>query len=525
MAVYDINGNALSSVYDINGNALHYVYDIEGNEIFSGTTGVVDYSNYSFSQKWASKGIGSTQGFAIHDDKVFWVSKSGNDSIPANCYVWNLSDGSQALSSNPITIQSGHGNSISIAFPKLYASTAYAPPVVYVNNLTNAYVATLDKTLAINDGCVSLDTCIDETDSNILWTHGHGSNATSPNENFISKWDLTDLTDNGDGTYTPKLIQSVKTPKPTTFLPNSEFYLQGCCFHDGMLWYANGYSGTASQAYVVAVDPNSGEVMHIIDCETTAEPEGVQFYPDSEAVGGYAMYVGFQGMLLRKYTFGASTKYQGKSLSVLGDSISTYTGYIPSGNANFYTGSNCGVTSFDQTWWKRVIDKLGMTLNLNNSWSASRVSVTDASGGVTRASNLGTNPNVIIVYMGINDFNHEVATATFRSAYSTMLDTIKTTYPNAEVYCATLPPCERNGTTGDPEINDAGVYLSEWNQIITEVATAKSVSILDFANCGITYANMPTYMGDYSSSTGQALHPNADGHALIAEKAVRDLLK
>lgn len=308
MAIYDVYGVQLSKTYDVNGTALAKAYDVYGSEVF--TEGLpaplVDYSDYSFTQQWASKGVSYTQGFAIYDGKVFWVSKNGNSTIPASCYVFNLSDGSQALDTESITVRSGHGNSISIDYPKLYASTAYDPPVVYVNEIaSDLSEATHEKTLAITDGCVSLDTCIDETNSNVLWTHGHGSNTTSPDENFISKWDLRQLTDNGDGTYTPRLIQSVKTPKPVTFLPDSIFYLQGCTFHNGMLWYANGYAGSASKAYVVAVNPNTGAVMHVIDLETTAEPEGVQFYPDAEAEGGYAMYVGFAGMTLRKYTFGA----------------------------------------------------------------------------------------------------------------------------------------------------------------------------------------------------------------------------
>ena len=35
--------------------------------------------------------------------------------------------------------------------------------------------------------------------------------------------------------------------------------------------------------------------------------------------------------------------YNNKTLSILGDSISTFAGYIPTGNANYYTGENCGV--------------------------------------------------------------------------------------------------------------------------------------------------------------------------------------
>lgn len=226
--------------------------------------------------------------------------------------------------------------------------------------------------------------------------------------------------------------------------------------------------------------------------------------------------------------------YNGKSLSILGDSISTYAGYIPSGNANFYTGSNCGVSSVNDTWWMKLMTALGMTLNLNNSWSGSRVTGTDSSSGNgTRCQNLGTSPDVIIVYMGINDFNNEVGLgtydgngtfqsdrSTFREAYAIMLDKIFTAYNQTEVWCATLPACERNGSTGAPEINGNNVLLDDFNKAIRNLSQVFGARILDFAQSGLTYENMNIYMGDWASGTGQGLHPNAQGHSVLANAAI-----
>lgn len=230
--------------------------------------------------------------------------------------------------------------------------------------------------------------------------------------------------------------------------------------------------------------------------------------------------------------------YAGKKLSILGDSISTFAGYIPSGNTNFYTGSNCGVSSVNDTWWKKLIDALGMTLEMNNSWSGSRVTTTNGtdSAGVTRASNLGTNPDVIIVYLGINDFNHEIpigtydgsgtfptVTTTFREAYAIMLNTILTTYPEAEVWVCTLPYDEKNGDAVFPEANGNDVLLSTWNQAIRDMANLFGVKILEHSKCGLTYQNMSIYMGDWNISTSNALHPNASGHSLIANNDIREM--
>lgn len=231
--------------------------------------------------------------------------------------------------------------------------------------------------------------------------------------------------------------------------------------------------------------------------------------------------------------------YNGKTLSILGDSISTYAGYIPSGNANFYTGSNCGVSSVNDTWWMKTMNALGMTLNLNNSWSGSRVTTTngsDSAGCMTRCLNLGTNPDVIIVYMGINDFNNEVnlgtydgyggfptTTTTFREAYAIMLDKILTAYPTSEVFVSTLPPCERNGTTGAPEKNENSVLLDDFNTAIRNLAQVFGAKILNLCQSGLTYENMSTYMGDWNSTTLAGLHPNASGHTIIANCAIHTI--
>lgn len=219
--------------------------------------------------------------------------------------------------------------------------------------------------------------------------------------------------------------------------------------------------------------------------------------------------------------------YTGKTLSILGDSISTFDGYIPEGNVTYYpTGT---VTTVSDTWWYKLMTALGMTLNVNNSWSGSRVTTTggDSSAGCgARSEALGTTPDVIIVWMGINDFNNEVAlgtydgttaipetTTTFREAYGIMLNKILTAYKTSEVWVCTLPQCERNGESDFPEINGNGVALAEFNKAILELANAFGVKVLDHNKCGLTYQNMSVYNPDN-------LHPNKDGHSLVANNDI-----
>lgn len=225
----------------------------------------------------------------------------------------------------------------------------------------------------------------------------------------------------------------------------------------------------------------------------------------------------------------AST-YKGKTLSILGDSISTFSGYIPSGNATYYPRDD--VQSAGDTWWKKLMDALGMTLDVNNSWSGSYVTTVNgnASAGCgARAEALGESPDVIIVWMGINDFGNEVGlgtydgtttipatTTTFREAYGVMLNKILTKYKTSEVWVCTLPQCEKNGETGFPEINGNGVALAAFNKAICELAEAFGVKVLDHNRCGLNYQNISVYESD-------SLHPNKSGHSLIANNDIRQM--
>lgn len=234
--------------------------------------------------------------------------------------------------------------------------------------------------------------------------------------------------------------------------------------------------------------------------------------------------------------------YKNKKLSLLGDSISTYIGYIPSGQTYEYNGNNQGVSSVNDTWWMKLINALDMVLLVNNSWSGTCVTnIRDSvkgndSNAVIRSELLGNNPDVIIFYMGINDFCFEAELGDyegltpvpsdmtkFSSAYAMALDKMMAKYPEAEIWCATLPQCERNGTTGAPEINDAGISLVTFNERIKKLALTFGAKILDFAQSGLTYHNMNIYMGDWESGTERGLHPNADGMSVLANQAIRQL--
>lgn len=61
---------------------------------------------------------------------------------------------------------------------------------------------------------------------------------------------------------------------------------------------------------------------------------------------------------------------------LLGDSYTTFKGYIPEGNAAYYSESEKSITDcvrVEDTWWHRVMSATDSRLVLNESWSGSTV--------------------------------------------------------------------------------------------------------------------------------------------------------
>ena len=235
-------------------------------------------------------------------------------------------------------------------------------------------------------------------------------------------------------------------------------------------------------------------------------------------------YFGWVHPVYQRYNFNFPVSV-GKTYSVLGDSISTYTGYVPEGNAIYYTGSNCGVNNVNQTWWKQIEHKLGLILNKNNSWAGSKVTGNETSSATIRATQLdnGSHPDIIFLYMGINDFNSNVPIDTFKEAYTLTIKNILSKYKQSKLYTFTLLPCQRNDiVVGEPEYNANKCYLTEFNSAIREISDIYGVEVIDIASCGLTMFNADIYMGDYTES-GAFLHPNAEGHKIISEKIFKTL--
>ena len=227
----------------------------------------------------------------------------------------------------------------------------------------------------------------------------------------------------------------------------------------------------------------------------------------------------------------------GMKLSILGDSISTFKGWIPEGNLVFYP-ENGTVKDVAQTWWKIVLDELGLTLCANGSSSGSASfgysQEADPMYGCSdhRISQLagadGAAPDIIIVYMGTNDVLMSAAigdndglqaveeglVGSLSDGYTMILDKIKRQYPQAQVYCCTLLPVGDWGTTEAqpfvPFVNGQNVTSEAYSERIRLIAGNRGLPIIDLEKCGITIDNM-------AEMTADGVHPTAEGMRLIAD--------
>jgi len=147
-----------------------------------------------------------------------------------------------------------------------------------------------------------------------------------------------------------------------------------------------------------------------------------------------------------------------QSVSILGDSYSTFEGFLePGDNAVWYFEDKdydrTDVRTVDQTWWHRFISENGYRLCMNNSYSGSTVCNRGYDGDdytnrsfLTRCKNLG-NPDILFIFgatndswagVQIGDYKYSGQTKgdlyKFRPALCKMMRFITERYPNVDIY-------------------------------------------------------------------------------------------
>lgn len=213
-----------------------------------------------------------------------------------------------------------------------------------------------------------------------------------------------------------------------------------------------------------------------------------------------------------------------KLVSILGDSISTFEGYNPPGYSVFYdknTQLRNGMNSVYDTWWAKVNQALKAYLCLNNSYSGSRVTGTGFPSACCdeRLLHLGTeqySPNIILVYMGCNDFGYGVKIKrdsflkkdylSFEYAYGKMISRLNQYYPKATVICGTLMKSTvKNREDWEFPERFAGVHFEAYNDVIRRACKKRRCFFADLAGLAFKYETL------------DGSHPTAKGHKTIAE--------
>ena len=203
--------------------------------------------------------------------------------------------------------------------------------------------------------------------------------------------------------------------------------------------------------------------------------------------------------------YGMVSRYAGRRVSILGDSISSFgaDGYRIDGYRAYYPALD--VTEPEQTWWMKVIGASGGQLEVNASWDGSCASNARAGRGYPdffdRCGLLGS-PDVIFVALGTNDSGEHVALgeydyetayaslseATFRTAYIKGVKALKANYPGAEIVLVIF------------RMADA------YAQSVLAIGDALGVSAIDARG--------------YTPGTGQNIHPGVQGMRDIASRVL-----
>lgn len=214
--------------------------------------------------------------------------------------------------------------------------------------------------------------------------------------------------------------------------------------------------------------------------------------------------------------------YTGKKVAILGDSISTFAGWIPPGNFTRYPQPmyEDGVKEVEQTWWKALIDDMQMKLGVNLSQAGRTMSRYTLPYGADEEliKQLGTNgePDLIFVYMGTNDLHYNIDIGTYEDAengnvsrvidsFVTAVSLIQKHYPDSEVFIITPYYCEYYYPSQK---------LDTFVEEIAKVCENKGVWLIDLRDSGIAASDLP-----------DGLHPGVTGMEKIRRCIVKRLLE
>ncbi len=202
--------------------------------------------------------------------------------------------------------------------------------------------------------------------------------------------------------------------------------------------------------------------------------------------------------------------FHGKTISVMGDSISTIKDKIPSGNALYYDNTTGKEMTFERNYWGAIITRFGAAEGIDEAWSGSTIGSKAASmASKDRINKLDDNgtPDVILYYGGSNP-DSSVGTFDPDADYAKAVDWAQSYSDTASAYAASL---QRMKIYPDAEIIAIIPYY-EQNNIPKQAEVIEQIA----KHYDITTIDLRELRNQEGISPNNALHPNMDGHSQIA---------
>lgn len=269
---------------------------------------------------------------------------------------------------------------------------------------------------------------------------------------------------------------------------------------EGQITVPEGDTVRSSNADIVSVEQDGTAVTL-----TGGSKEG-----RAEVTAGESAWVVYNYASEAEYNYLYSL-FHGKTISVMGDSISTIKDKIPSGNALYYDNTTGKGMTFERNYWGDIITRFGAVEGIDEAWSGSTIGSKAASmASKDRINKLDDNgtPDVILYYGGSNpdssvgtfdpdaDYAKTVDWAQSysdtASAYAASLQRMKATYPGAEII-AIIPYYEQNN-------------IPKQAEVIEQIAKHYDITTIDLREL----------RNQEGISPNNELHPNMDGHSQIA---------
>lgn len=262
MGIYDINGSSINLAYARAGGLLNTAYDMNGAVVW--TRDEIDYDSHVEATLF-NYPQSNMQGFAIYNGKIAQVKEN------SALHIIDIATGTKT---REVSMDMGHGNSCQ--FSDVFYDEDDEFPLFYIRN-SGVWVYRIVDTASTLIKKYSFGHFIEtyvagfgiDSENRRFYTASYteGTYQSKTGLMRICSWDMDSEIDNGNGTYSFELLDT------NVFSWFDRFdAVQGSCFYNGYFFISCGLNGTTQ--YVVAVDPNTLEIAHLITYSGKQETEG-----------------------------------------------------------------------------------------------------------------------------------------------------------------------------------------------------------------------------------------------------------